>query len=81
MRLNSSPVHWYSKKQNSVETSSFGIEFIAMKQLCECIHGLAYELRMIGITHEGPAGLYGDNQYVLSNTTTPESTLKRSLHL
>ena len=33
--LNSAPVYWLSKKQTSVETSSFGSEFIAMKQCCE----------------------------------------------
>jgi hypothetical protein len=27
--LNQSPILWYSKKQNSVETSTFGSEFIA----------------------------------------------------
>ena len=29
--LNSSPIYWYSKKQTSVETSTFGSEFIAIK--------------------------------------------------
>lgn len=33
--LNNAPVYWMSKKQTSVETSSFGSEFIAMKQQCE----------------------------------------------
>jgi hypothetical protein len=38
--LNSAPIFWFSKKQTSVETSSFGSEFIAMKQCCEYIRGL-----------------------------------------
>ena len=75
--LNSAPVYWHSKKQTSVETSSFGSEFIAMKQLCEYIQGLSYKLRMMGITYEGPAYIYGDNQSVLANTTVPDSTLKK----
>ena len=33
--LNSALIHWWSKKQTSVESSSFGSEFIAMKQCCE----------------------------------------------
>ena len=33
--LNSAPIYWSSKKQTGIETSSFGSEFIAMKQLCE----------------------------------------------
>ena len=39
--LNSSPIYWFSTtKQAGVETSSFGSEFIAMKQCCEYIRGL-----------------------------------------
>ena len=38
--LNSAPIYWHSKKQNSVESSSFGSEFIAMKHCCEYICGL-----------------------------------------
>ena len=30
--LNSSPIYWYSKKQGSCEVSTFGSEFVAMKQ-------------------------------------------------
>jgi hypothetical protein len=42
--LNSSPIYWFSKKQTSVETSSFGSEFCAMKQCCEYVRGLRYKL-------------------------------------
>ena len=38
--LNCALIYWFSKKQNSVESSSFGSEFIAMKQCCEYLHGL-----------------------------------------
>ena len=47
--LNSAPIFWFSKKQTSVETSSFGSEFIAMKQCCEYIRGLRFKLRQLGI--------------------------------
>ena len=38
--LNNSPVYWMSKKQQGVETSSFGAEFTAMKQCTEYMQGL-----------------------------------------
>ena len=38
--LNNTPVYWLSKKQNSVETSSFCSEFMAMKNLYEYLRGL-----------------------------------------
>ena len=60
-----------------MESSSFGSEFIAMKQCCEYIHGLRYKLRMMGIPCDGPTYIFGDNQSVLANTTIPNSTLKK----
>ena len=75
--LNCAPVYWLSKKQASVESSSFGSEFVAMKQCCEYLRGLRYKLRMMGIPCVGPAYIYGDNQSVLANTTIPDSTLKK----
>ena len=33
--FNSAPLYWFSKKQSSMETSSFGSEFVAMRQCCE----------------------------------------------
>ena len=60
-----------------MESSSFGSEFIAMKQLCEYLRGMRYKLRMMGIPVEGPVFIQGDNQSVLASTTIPESTLKK----
>jgi hypothetical protein len=77
VRLNSALIYWSSRKQNSVESSSFGSEFIAMKQCCEYLRGLRYKLRMMGIPCEGPAYILGDNQSVLANTSIPDSTLKK----
>ena len=79
--LNNAPVHWMSKKQTSVETSSYGSEFVAMKLCCEYVRGLRYKLRMMGISLlDEPAYIYGDNKSVLANTTIPDSTLKKKSH-
>jgi hypothetical protein len=75
--LNCAPIYWMSKKQNSVESSSFGSEFTAMKQCTEYLRGLRYKLRMMGIPVTGPAYVHGDNQSVLANTTVPDSILKK----
>ena len=37
--INGSPVYWMLKKQSSLETSSFGREFVAMRQCCEYLRG------------------------------------------
>ena len=75
--LQGSPIYWHSWKQTSVESSTFGSEFVAMKQCCEYLRGLRYKLRMMGIPCNGPVYIQGDNQSVLANTTIPESTLKK----
>src|SRR5210317_654286 len=38
----SAPIVWYSKEQNSIETSSFGSEFMASKTAVELLEGLQY---------------------------------------
>jgi len=75
--LNNALIYWTSKKQTIVESSSFGSEFVAMKQCCEYLRGLRYKLRMMGIPILGCSHIYGDNKSVLANTSVPESVLKK----
>jgi hypothetical protein len=74
---NHAPIVWFSKRQNTVETSTFGSEFIAARIAVELIEGLRYKLRMFGIPIDGPCNVYCDNNGVVVNTTHPESTLKK----
>ena len=39
---NSALVHWMYKKQNSIETTSFGSEFCAMNMATEDVRGLIH---------------------------------------
>ena len=75
--LNNSPIYWFSKRQTSVETTSFGSEFVAMKLCCEYIRGLRYKLRMMGINVNELTFVFDDNQSVLANTSPPHSILKK----
>jgi hypothetical protein len=75
--INRAPILWYSKRQNTVESSTFGSEFVAMKTAVEQIEGLRYKLRMMGIEVDGPTNVFCDNESVVMNTTRPESTLKK----
>ena len=71
MYLNSALVYWFSKKQSSVESSTFVSEFTAIKQSCEYIRGLRYKLRMMGITCEDPAYIEGDKTVSASQHDYP----------
>ncbi len=74
---NRAPILRYSKRQNTVETSTFGSEFIAAKIAVELIEGLRYKLWMFGVPIDGPANVYCDNNSVVTNSIRPESTLKK----
>jgi hypothetical protein len=75
--LNSAPIVWFSKKQNTVKTSPFGSEFVALKIATKMIRGLRYKLRMMGIPIAGPSYVYCDNNSVVINSSSPASTLKK----
>jgi hypothetical protein len=75
--LNCAPIIWFSKAQSTVETSTFGAEFIAMRICVEMLEALRYKLRMLGIPIDGPANVFGDNKSVITNATIPTSTLKK----
>jgi hypothetical protein len=75
--VNCAPIQWYSKRQNTVEASTFSSEYIALKTAVELIEGLRYKLRMFGVPIEKSTIVFCDNQAVVTNSTHPESTLKR----
>jgi hypothetical protein len=75
--LNRAPIFWYSKKQTSVESSTFGSEFVAMKTAVEFIQALRLKLRWMGVTFYGPASVYADNLTVVKSATQPEMTLSK----
>jgi hypothetical protein len=77
---NSAPTIWFSKRQNSVEASTFGSEFTAMKNAVEMIEALRYKLRMFGVPIEGPTNIFCDNGVVCANATRPKSTLTKKHH-
>ena len=55
---NRAPIIAFSKRQNSVECSTYGSELVAMRQAVDLLKGLRYKLRMFGIPIEGPSAIY-----------------------
>jgi hypothetical protein len=74
---NLSPIIWMSKKQATIETSVFGAEFVTMKHGIKTLRGLRYKVHMMGIPLIGPSYIYGDNKSQVTNSSWPESTLKK----
>ena len=75
--VNNAPIIWYSKCQNTVEATSFGSNFVALKISTEIIEALRYKLRCFGIPVEGPAEVFCDNMPVVNNSSIPTSLLKK----
>ena len=71
------PIIFYSKKQGSIESSSFGSELSAMKTAVELVEGLRYKLRMMGVPLDGPTYIKADNMSVVHNCSSPASMLKK----
>jgi hypothetical protein len=68
---------WQSKRQPTIVTSVFGTEFVAMKHGIKTLRGLRYKLRMMGVPLIGPSFIYRDNKSQVTNSSRPESTLKK----
>jgi hypothetical protein len=75
--LNNAPIVWYSKRQNTVETSTFGSELVALRVTTEIIEALRYKLRMFGIPIAGPCDVFCDNESAVRSTSVPTSTLNK----
>jgi hypothetical protein len=75
--VNNAPVQWYSKRQNTVESSSFGSEFVALRVAKEMIVALRYKLRMFGVPISGATNVFCDNNGVVKNASIPHSMLQK----
>ena len=78
--LNRALITWFTKKQNGIEGGAFGAEFMAGMHGHELIKALRYKLRMLGVPLDGPANVRMDNKSVVTNSTIPESCLKKKCH-
>jgi hypothetical protein len=73
--LNQTPIDWFTKRQNQVETATYGSEFMAARQAVERIIDLRYMLWSFGVPLDGPAWMFGDNKLVVTSSTIPHSSL------
>jgi hypothetical protein len=49
MFLNGTPIKWYSKRQNTVESSTYGSEIVAGRITVEFAIEMRYKIRMLGV--------------------------------
>jgi hypothetical protein len=75
--VNRAPIIWYSKRQQTVESSSFSAEFVAMRACIERIQAMRFKLRMFGVPIQGETKIFCDNEAVVRNSSRFESALNK----
>ena len=78
--VNGTPMDWYSKRQATVETATFGSEFVSARIACDQIMELRIFLRYLGVPLRDSSYLFGDNKSVVTNSTVPHSILSKRHH-
>lgn len=63
--MNSTPIDWFSKRQDTVETATYGSEFVAARIATEQIMDIRITLRYMGIPVNDKTYLFGDNEGVI----------------
>ena len=75
--LNGTLIDWYSKRQATVETATYGIEFVAARICTDWIIDMRTTLRYLGVPINGPSYMFGDNKSVVTSSTIPGSALNK----
>ena len=75
--INGTPIDWYSKKQATVETATYGSEFIAARTCVEQVIDLRNTLRYLGVPVHGKSYVFGDNESVVHSSSRPHARLHK----
>jgi hypothetical protein len=75
--LNGTPIDWFSKRQNTVETTTYGSEFVAARIATDQIIDKCMTLRYLGVSIKGTSYMFGDIQSVVTSSTIPHSKLNK----
>ena len=75
--LNKTPIQWYSKKQGTVETATYGSELVAARIATEQIIELRLTLRYLGVPLNEKTYMFGDNKSVVDGSSRPHAKLHK----
>ena len=67
----------YSKRQNTVESASYGSKLVVMRIARDLVVALRIKLKSFGVPLDGPTDTFTDNEAVYKNVTFPESALTK----
>ena len=75
--INKTPLDWYSKKQATVETATYGSEFVAARICVEQIIDLRNTLRYLGVPIREKSFMFGDNKSVVDSSMQVHAKLHK----
>jgi hypothetical protein len=75
--LDNTPIIWISKRQKTVETSTYGSELVDSRIATKLILEIRYMFRSLGVALEGPALVLEDNMSEVLNASVPSSVSKK----
>ena len=75
--FNKTPIDWYLKKQLTVETATYGSEFVAAQTCTEQIIDLCLTLRYMGVPVREKSYMFGDNKSVVDSSSHPHAKLRK----
>jgi hypothetical protein len=74
--VNGTPVDWYSKRQSTVQSATYGSEFVAARIATDQVIDLKLTLGYMGIKVIRSV-MFGDNQSVVTSASIPQSKLNK----
>ncbi len=75
--LNGTLIDWYSKKMSTVETATYGAEFVAARTCVEQLIDLRITLRYLGVPIRERSYMFGDNESVVNSAMQPFAKLHK----
>ena len=79
--LNQTPIDAYTKRQSTIETATYGSEFVAGRTAVDQIIDIRTTLRYLGVPIRDKSYMFGDNKSVVTSSTIPNSTISKRHHL
>ena len=75
--VNKTPIESYSKKQPTVETATYGSEFVAARTCVEQIIDIRTTLRYLGVPIRSKSYMFGDNKSVVDSSMQVDTKLHK----
>ncbi len=75
--LNQTPIDWYSKKMATVETATYGAEYVSARTYVEQVIELRNTLRYLDVPVHEKSYMFGDNESVVNRSVQPHAKLHK----